>query len=111
MNIDETIEADIAHGHAIANHVYGANECGSYTRQLTITDADAVQNLAVTCENLAAELKEVETRLAEAEYVIAGMHYLGMSTAAVNASTALNEYLEKYAMKKPESRQTLTNSQ
>ena len=52
-------------------------------------------------EARAAEVKAVMDRLAEAEYVISGMHHLGTSTAAVNAATALNQYLEKYGFKKP----------
>ena len=48
-----------------------------------------------------AGYEAVMDRLAEAEYVISGMHHLGTSTAAVNAATSLNQYLEKYGIKKP----------
>lgn len=56
---------------------------------------------ALAREMFEAGRQSVLDRLTEAEYVISGMHHLGTSTAAVNASTALNAYLEKYGMKKP----------
>ena len=54
-----SLKDDIERGHAIANHVYGSHELGATTRHLAIQDANAVQNLAVACEQLAAELKEL----------------------------------------------------
>lgn len=76
-------------------------------RRLCSIVADAIlkqkrQIAELTAERdaLKAEVEAGKARLAEAEFAIGGMHHLGTSTAAVNAATALNAYLEKYATKK-----------
>lgn len=94
MNKDELREA--AKNHIIGKfvHTYHKND-----------ESIPVLELSALCDGFDAGYeagrKAVMDRLAEAEYVIGGMHHLGTSTAAVNAATSLNQYLEKYGMNKP----------
>lgn len=60
-----------------------------------------VRELTAELDALRREVAAGKERLAEAEFVISGMHHLGTSHAAVNAAQSLNAYLEKYAMTKP----------